>query len=387
MSRRHREEEEFSSSSFLDVICNVVGILIVLIVIAGVRTRPPLKPNPAPDIAANALDSSVELPPVLAEAASPEAATAPELAAIEPDLPPPLLELEPEPELEPLRLPELAPPPEMVERARQLDAELAALRRDHANLAHILTDQHRQQTDLNERVQTARDLLATRQLDLNASQQQSSEQQADLRLAKQTLARLLAQVKALEEKSPPVEALKHHITPISRTVSGKEKHYRLDKNRVAEVPLEVLIVKLKDQIERRKDWLTRTRSHQGQVGPFAGFNMSYLVRVEMLSGLEDLRAGQGGYRVSVSSWEVVPEPDLKGESEQVALSQGSRFYESLLGADPDTTLTFWVYPDSFPIYRKLQAFAHEQGFPVAARPLPNGVPIAGSPSGTKSASQ
>ncbi len=385
MSRRHREEEEFSSSSFLDVICNVVGILIVLIVIAGVRTRPPLKPNPAPDIAATALDSPVELPPVLAEAISPEPAT--ELAAIEPDLTPPLLELEPESELEPLRLPELAPPPEMVERARQLDAELASLRRDHANLANTLTAQHRQQTELNERVQTARDLLATRQLDLNASKQQTSEQLSDLRLAKQTLARLLAQVKALEEKTPPVEALKHHITPISRTVSGKEKHYRLDKNRVAEVPIEVLVVKLKDQIERRKDWLTRTRSHQGQVGPFAGFSMSYLVRVEMLSGLEDLRAGQGGYRVSVSSWEVVPEPDLKGETEQVALSQGSRFYESLLGADPDTTLTFWVYPDSFPIYRKLQAFAHEQGFPVAARPLPNGVPIAGSPSGTKSASQ
>lgn len=387
MSRRHREEEEFSSSSFLDVICNVVGILIVLIVIAGVRTRPPLKPNPAPDSVATSLDAPVELPPVLAEAASPEPAPAPELAAIEPDLTPPLLELEPEPELEPLRLPELAPPQEMVERARQLDAELAALRRDHANLANTLTAQHRQQTELNERVQTARDLLATRQLDLNASKQQTSEQLSDLRLAKQTLARLLAQVKALEEKTPPVEALKHHITPISRTVSGKEKHYRLDKNRVAEVPIEVLVVKLKDQIERRKDWLTRTRSHQGQVGPFAGFNMSYLVRVEMLSGLEDLRAGQGGYRVSVSSWEVVPEPDLKGESEQVALSQGSRFYESLLGADPDTTLTFWVYPDSFPIYRKLQAFAHEQGFPVAARPLPNGVPIAGSPSGTKSASQ
>ena len=385
MSRRHREEEEFSSSSFLDVICNVVGILIVLIVIAGVRTRPPVRSNPVPDVVAPALDSPVELLPVLDEAPSSEPLATPELAAIEPDLPPPLAD--PEPELEPLLLPELAPPPEMVERARQLDAELASLRRDHANLAASLSDQHRQQTELNERVQAARELLAARQLDLNASQQQSSEQQADLRLAKQTLARLLAHVKALEEKSPPVEALKHHITPISRAVSGKEKHYRLDKNRVAEVPIEVLIVKLKDQIERRKDWLTRTRSHQGQVGPFAGFNMSYLVRVEMMSGLDELRAGQGGYRVSVSSWEVVPEPDLKGESEQVALSQGSRFYESLLGADPDTTLTFWVYPDSFPIYRKLQAFAHEQGFPVAARPLPNGVPIAGSPSGTKSASQ
>lgn len=386
MSRRHESEEEFSSNSFLDVICNVVGILIVLIVIAGVRTRPAPRSSPTPVLAAPALDTPTELSPSEGDAVSPpEPDAAPELVMTETESSPPLIE--PEPELEPLTLPALAPPPELVERARQLDAELAVLRRDHASIAETLLAQHRQQTELTARIQTARDLLAERQSELNVSRQQTAEQQEDLRLAKQTLARLLTQLKVLEEKTPPVEALKHHITPISRTVSGKEKHYRLDKNRVAEVPIEVLIVKLKDQIERRKDWLTRTRSHQGQVGPFAGFNMSYLVRIDMLNGLDELRAGQGGYRVSVASWEIVPEPDLKGETEQVALSQGSRFYESLIGADDDTTLTFWVYPDSFPIYRRLQAFAHEQGFAVAARPLPKGIPIAGSPSGSKSASQ
>ncbi|MEK6260328.1 MAG: hypothetical protein AABP62_17050 [Planctomycetota bacterium] len=385
MSRRHDDEGEFSSNSFLDVICNVVGILIVLIVIAGVRTRPAARSNPPPVVTAPSLGTPTEMSPAAEEAALPEPGTGPELAATESDSPPTLVE--PEPELEPLVLPELTPPPEMVERARQLDAELAALRRDHATIAEALTAQHRQQTELTERIQTARDLLAERQSELNASRQQTSQQKEDLRLAKQTLARLLAMLKALEEKTPPVEALKHHITPVSRVVSGKEKHYRLDKNRVAEVPIEVLIVKLKDQIERRKDWLTRTRSHQGQVGPFAGFNMSYLVRIDMLNGLDELRAGHGGYRVSVASWEIVPEPDVKGETEQVALSPGSLFYESLLNADADTTLTFWVYPDSFPIYRRLQAFAHEQGFAVAARPLPKGIPIAGSPGGSKSASQ
>ena len=376
MSRRHEAEEEFSSNSFLDVICNVVGILIVLIVIAGVRTRPAPRSSPPSVAMAPSLDTPTEVVPT-DDAVTPS----------EPDAAPELTTIEPEPELEPLTLPELAPPSEMVDRAKQLDAELAALRRDHTAIAETLTAQHRQQTELTERIQTARDLLAERQSALNVSRQQTAEQKEDLRLARQTLARLLAQLKALEEKTPLVEALKHHITPISRTVSGKEKHYRLDKNRVAEVPIEVLITKLKDQIDRRRDWLTRTRSHQGQVGPFAGFNMSYLVRIDMLNGLDELRAGHGGYRVSVASWEIVPEPDLKGETEQVALAQGSKFYESLLGADPDTTLTFWVYPDSFPIYRRLQDFAHEQGFAVAARPLPKGIPIAGSPGGSKSASQ
>ena len=37
MSRRHHEETSFGSDSFLDVIANIVGILIILIVVAGVR--------------------------------------------------------------------------------------------------------------------------------------------------------------------------------------------------------------------------------------------------------------------------------------------------------------------------------------------------------------
>ncbi|MBC8113521.1 MAG: hypothetical protein H7062_04030, partial [Candidatus Saccharimonas sp.] len=52
MSRRHDDEGEFSSNSFLDVICNVVGILIVLIVIAGVRTRPAARSSPPPVVTA-----------------------------------------------------------------------------------------------------------------------------------------------------------------------------------------------------------------------------------------------------------------------------------------------------------------------------------------------
>jgi hypothetical protein len=56
-------------------------------------------------------------------------------------------------------------------------------------------------------------------------------------------------------------------------------------------------------------------------------------------------------------------------------------------ADEKATLTFWVYPDSFAAYRELQEFAHAEGFDVAARPLPHGVPIAGSPNGSRSSSQ
>src|SRR5262245_54862811 len=48
MKRRRppREEAHFGSDSFLDVVANVVGILIILMVLAGIRAKTaPIKPN------------------------------------------------------------------------------------------------------------------------------------------------------------------------------------------------------------------------------------------------------------------------------------------------------------------------------------------------------
>jgi hypothetical protein len=372
MSRRRDFEIVFGSDSFLDVIANIVGILIILIVIAGVKVgRMPVRLATLPTPAVPSPPFINDLPETMGLVEDSE--PTPLLSTIDPEELPPLVEL--------------APSSELVARVEGLETEIADLSKNSEHLALTLQSHMRQQSELKDRVQTARACVALEQIQLNTTLEANASQKADIRLAKETLARLLAQLHTLEERTPAVESLQHHLTPVSRTVSGKEKHYRLEKNRVAEVPIEVLVTKLKEQIERRKDWLVRTRSHQGQVGPFAGFTMNYLVRVETLNGLDELRAGHGGYQISVSSWDVVPEPELRGETEQIALSQGSFFYESLIGADPDSTLTFWVYPDSFAIYRKLQTFAHEHGFPVAARPLPNGIPIAGSPKGSKSASQ
>jgi hypothetical protein len=51
------------------------------------------------------------------------------------------------------------------------------------------------------------------------------------------------------------------------------------------------------------------------------------------------------------------------------------------------TITLWVYPDSFTLYRRLRDELVTRGFSVAARPLPTGMTIRGSPMGTQSAAQ
>ncbi len=47
----------------------------------------------------------------------------------------------------------------------------------------------------------------------------------------------------------------------------------------------------------------------------------------------------------------------------------------------------WIYPDGFPLYRKLMESLHARVFLVAARPLPEGTAIRGIPSGSASAAQ
>ncbi len=379
--RRPKGELQFGSDSFLDVVANIVGILIILIVIAGLRvSQTPVVLMPAASI------------PKTIEVDETDTTDRTDTTDEKPE-PPQIVVLQPpeepvaEPEVVRAPIPDLVIPRELVDLTGQLEVEIASIKEEDTKLAKRLKQSGQQQTELLERQKAIRGVLSQSAQELDASRKQAATVEADLELARETLVRLSKQVQSLEDQPVHVDTLEHKITPMSRVVHGQEKHYRLDRNRVAEVPVEDLVARLKEQIERRKDWLVKTRQHQGQIGPLQGFHMKYLVRVDTLSGMEEMKMGHGGFRISLSHWEIHPEPDMKGETVEVALRKGSLFYQSILGTPPDTTLTFWVYPDSYPIYRKLQKFTHEHGFSVAGRPLPPGVPISGSPNGSKSASQ
>jgi hypothetical protein len=72
----------------------------------------------------------------------------------------------------------------------------------------------------------------------------------------------------------------------------------------------------------------------------------------------------------------------------VLANQGSLLDIELAGRTPDrTTITVWVYPDSFAEFRRLKEHLYQRGFATAARPLPTDRPIAAGPKGTKSIAQ
>lgn len=366
MSRRGSGEDiGFGSDSFLDVVANLVGILIILIVIAGVRmSQAPVRLGVG----------DAEIPPSPSDAVEPDAM--PLDVGIAASEPPAAVSLKP-----------AEPPPELVQRTAELEAELNVLDSEAKHATATVAGFGRRMAELQSLRGSKQQQLAALSDAARSANGQLAQTQLEIAQLQSALRALQAKVREVESAGPNVEKLQHEVTPISRVVHGREQHFRLSENRVAEIPLTELISRLKEQLERKKDWVAKFPRHEGVAGPVRGFTLHYLVEREPLSVLDEVRLGTGGYRIAVAQWLVEPEPDLDSETAEQALRPGSRFYQSLLVAEPDTTLTFWVYPDSFAVYQKLQKFARSQGFRIAARPLPTGMPIAGSPNGSRSAAQ
>ncbi len=381
MARRRSGDLEFGSDSFLDIVANVVGILIILIVVAAVRvSRAPV----------TAQELATHLPPVAAPAPAPpvheDPKPEPEPLLAGPALAPPAPEVaEPAPLPAPPLPPE--PSPELEREARRWEQELARLQ-----------ELRRQRLADLEQASTIAESLRDRQTDeekslltLEASRSEQARRRAEFEGTIDEIAGQVAlarrQLESLEKNQPAATPLRHKVTPISRVVKGAEFHFHLSRNRVAFVPLDDLVERLRTQVSRQKEWLSKYRRHQGEVGPVQGFSLRYIVERQDGSVLDELQDGVGMMRIGVSQWQVLPDAELHGESAEEALRQGSSFLRALRKVGTDSTLTFWVYPDSFDLYRALTQFAHREGFTVAARPLPAGVPIAGSPNGSRSAGQ
>jgi hypothetical protein len=97
---------------------------------------------------------------------------------------------------------------------------------------------------------------------------------------------------------------------------------------------------------------------------------------------------QRGSFVQLTRWELLPERLEIGEPLEQALRTNSDLMHFLKGYRPQsTTITVWTYPDSFGEFRKLRLNLYSLGFGIAGRPLPEGIRIGGSPSGTKSVAQ
>ena len=211
--------------------------------------------------------------------------------------------------------------------------------------------------------------------------------QTDVETKQRVVAGLHLELAETEAAKPPPQVLRHKLTPLGRTVEGEELHFLLSENRVAVVPVADLAEELKAELQRKRNQLIRGQTRVGTVGPVGGFTMEYVVERQTISLMDELRQGAAVVKVGVSQWRMLPQPTVVTESLTEAMHSSSRFLRALRAGGTHATLTFWVYPDSFALHRQLQDFAHDNGFEVAGRPLPFGIPITGSNRGSRSVAQ
>jgi hypothetical protein len=177
-------------------------------------------------------------------------------------------------------------------------------------------------------------------------------------------------------------------SPVARPTAGSESHFELRHNRVSYIDLERLLEMTKADAQLRMRMSDQMAAISNKVGPAGSFSLEYELVRAVPGSMEELIQRKSVRRYDLRAWELVPEFENRGETYETTKNPISEFSRSINRMSPGrTTITLWVYPDSFTLYRRLRNELSEKGFSIAARPLPDGMTIRGSPMGTQSAAQ
>lgn len=379
MAKKKQQEVGFGSDSFLDVLCNMVGILVILIVIAGVQAS--RAPVVLPELAAKVEPA----PPTVLD--DPIKLGEPQTMEWAVEAPPPVVVKELPPPVRPAPLAPLDPPKELVQESQTIQADLNVLTIKLQDVDAQANAASQRITDKEKEVADAQKRLAQISIDQQAIADAVTEKQQSLTSMVATLATLEKELRYARTTAPKVKILKHSTTPVSRYVNGTEVHFRLANNKVSVVPVEMLVERLQAQIQRQRDFLLSREYFEGAVGPIDGYKMEFTIERAKPTPSEELNMAGRLIKMEVTGWQIRVEPGAIEETAEQALTQGSNYLRTVESAGPIAALTLWVYPDSFEAHRALQEYAQARGWSIASRPLPEGVPIAGSPKGTKSLAQ
>lgn len=199
--------------------------------------------------------------------------------------------------------------------------------------------------------------------------------------------RLKHELAALEQRP---QAKPHALlakSAVAKPTEGTEYHFEIRRNRVTFIELDRLVDMVKSDARLR----LRAGGPRGRlasvVGPVGSFSLKYEMGRSVPEALADL-LNSSAVTYNLVGWELVSSSPNRGETYEVTKSSSSTFARAVHRLNPDKdTITMWIYPDGFALYRQLRDDLHAHGFLVAARPLPEGTSIKGSPGGSLSAGQ
>jgi hypothetical protein len=322
--------------SFLDIVANIVGILIILVMVAGVRVK-----NFSLDTA------------------------------------------------EPNELIKQA------EKALQDDRALVdSVREDVFKISDQIEDVEREtrlrqieRDRLATMVEAGRYNLETRRDQLDKASRAGFDLSSKIAEAELELEQVERRQSQLERTPARPTLVESYPTPLSKTVDEDEAHFQLRGERLVHIPLDRLVEEFKADARRKIYKLKDLPEFAETVGPEGGFRLRYTMERKTVTPEVAAATGLAGQYAQLQRWTLIPVSNDLGETVEEALAEGSKFQTELARLSSQTTITIWTYPDSFAGFRRLKEVLYGRGFRVAARPMPQGAPIAGSPEGTKSAAQ
>jgi hypothetical protein len=324
--------------SFLDVLTNIVGILILLVLIVGIRTSHSVQ-NAPDEVSAERRRSENEYATAYNTAVSTER-----------------------------------------------DVRELVRRASHATAESAFRDSER--AWLSERVASAEKEINEYRTKLSSDGQRDFDLRQKIAASQATLDELTRQQVALLAHEPNTEQIECQPTPVAKTVIGAEVHVLLADDHVAIVPFDELLEQMKTDAQANVWRLKQQDDMDRTIGPINNFRLRYCFVKEGIVGKSDAGTTMTGSVCRFSHCYILPIATPAGEPASEVISGKSEFFQQLQRYKPEgTTITIWTYPGNYDRLRELKRAIRQVGFAIAVRPLPKGMPIGASRNGSDSLSE
>lgn len=334
MAKRNEEEMAVGEDSFMDTIANLVGIMIILVVIVGAKGF-----DAARTLAREQVQDQME---------------------------------------------QLKNPSDQAENLdRDLDEQIEQLQKYEIETSY----RNAERMTLVDRKTLIDQEIQKRLERLDSQARESFEIESQASALERELEQLVQKQGELPEVQRQVVALQHLPTPMAKTVFGKELHVMLRDHQLTVIPWDNLVDQLKSSARATASRNSQRDKFEDVLGPIDGFLMRY--RLISKNGLmSDGRVAAMGKMVELERFELEPTREVTRESVEESLGPQGRLRSELdASRSSHTTVTVWVYPESFAEFRRLKELLYKEGCLCAARPLPRDMRIGASPQGSSSTAQ